>query len=363
MIVLADIATALGRIVEYGFDPFDASLGALAMITIGDALRLKIPIPRAVIEATAGLTEAQLSAIARSARELAIETRRPGGDDDLVEEAVVCRDRLVSFAAGLRRVALGRGLLVAEVDEYADLLAAIDALHAMLVASVSREAADRALGDRRSLLDRGGDWTLDLVPERVTDGEAYKTSPAMWTSLDGALPPDAIVDRYIAAGHAKAWVEGAAAADPAFRDRLEVLVATEREAAKREVGRRDPLWDWRNAVKAPWHGALSARPVAGPRAAGGAIPGVIGGSPARGSLEIAGPVQATTTLRLKIVDGDEPPHGALVTLYLAGVPLAKGEFDDFGIARLGILPSVELPGEGLPLLETSAYLELRFEVV
>lgn len=230
-LVRDEVAGAMEGIAAHGLKPFDASTTMVAVSCVGDAVRLGVRVPKALLDLMQQLSLDELGEVVAGALQLLNDAPTSYPDRLSLGRAVEVRDQFQSFEVGLLRLLLPRDVLAKDLPRFAELSAAKKHLDDLLRALVSREDVDRMLGNRRWLL-AGSDWTRGFSQSMSTDVQSTTTSSelAADTFLRELEPPDDAVLAYAQLGHNQRWVEGMAQRNDLFREGLrETILALHEE--------------------------------------------------------------------------------------------------------------------------------------
>jgi hypothetical protein len=201
--------------------------GALVLlVTVGDSLRLGLPLPRELIRRLeSSLAEervlAALDCLANSIKDWALPRRHdPDVEDHELEWVVRRRDEVESALVAARRLLLPRGILVDASAAAERLRLALSQHDLGCGRGVTRTDAELMLGDRIGLLEETP-WldTIAWAPE--PSDEAGEVLP----DLRGhAFPSVSTLHRYVRRGELKAWVEDAAARSQEVAEELREMI-------------------------------------------------------------------------------------------------------------------------------------------
>lgn len=202
--------------------PWDAAFAAMVVEPIGDALRLELPVPTALLEWIEGWTARELDEVATLIRAGLDRARVPPSfEDDLdlaaLADVVRRRDLAESARLALQRASLGRTrrIPLTALPELRGLAEQLHVLDELLAKTAAPELLDAVLEDRRPL-SLGRPWPSHLhAPAPSTQAELRDTSTLDLGALGPAPaelgPPDEVVANYVARGSHRSWVEGFAA--------------------------------------------------------------------------------------------------------------------------------------------------------
>jgi hypothetical protein len=204
--------------------------GALvvALVVLGDAVRLGVDVPRPVLRAAEALpTDAFRRAFATLLEESrawslpsepALNEEEPG-----YEWAIRQRDEAESAIVAARRILTPRGVLLDELEEARAFDTVVRLLDFTCGGRRSRDDAERALGERVVLATRGS-W-VEMLPEieHPRDARGEAPEPHIGTTPTVA-PSDEAVDAYITSSDLHAWIESAALRSASFAEELEAMI-------------------------------------------------------------------------------------------------------------------------------------------
>lgn len=224
-------AGGLEGLADQPFGTMDTQALIVAMTALGDAVRLGMPVPSALLQrVTRELTQAQIEGVFTSLKEEVVGwalPRKLGDDDDpMLEWAIGRRDEIESVLIGARRIFMPRGVFIDASAQAQSLAVAITQRDLTCGGSLFRSDAERLLGQR-----------LELVAERSWLDKLNWAAESESTSPD-ASPPEQLglgrpsfesFARYVVTGELATWVETAANRSSDVAAELEDVVATYRE--------------------------------------------------------------------------------------------------------------------------------------
>jgi len=240
------VTSSLSAISRQTFEPFDASVAALVITTLGDALRIGATVPHSLFDQLSRVSEDQLGAAINHAIE---GLKSSPISVASIQEAVGERDLAESFQIGLVRTCLARGSISEMLPGFVAFKLIRTELDELLDQQVTQQRAEQLLGQRRWLLT-GSDWTRRLRSDSTDDVAEIDSTTALPLDASSSFEPTVtVVDSYIRLGIARKWVEDFAANNDDFRDRLRELIAALHEAEE-DVSLLAWKW-WRGTAPVP----------------------------------------------------------------------------------------------------------------
>lgn len=217
---------ALAGFSELDLSGLEADGALVLLVTVGDALRLGLPLPRELVRRLdRSLAEdgvlAALDCLAASVKRWALPRHHnPDVEDHELEWAVRRRDEAESALLAARRLLLPRGILVDASPAAGRLRAALSEHDLGCGESVTRTDAELMLGDRVGLLEETP-WLDTVGWAAEPSDEGNDVLPDL---RDQTFPSVKTLDRYVRRGKLKTWVEGAAARSDQVAQELREMI-------------------------------------------------------------------------------------------------------------------------------------------